>query len=62
MHRLETYLTPNGVEALKLVRAIRELPDFEGTRRAECSALRNVNTMDLKRIAVILSDEDVNRG
>jgi hypothetical protein len=55
-------LTPNGVEALKLVRAIRELPDFEGTRRAECSALRNVNTMDLKRIAVILSDEDVNRG
>ena len=58
MHTLEPLLSPNGLEALKLVRAIRALPEFEGTVRAERSALKNINISDLKRIAVILSDEE----
>jgi hypothetical protein len=58
MHRLEPQLSPNGLEALKLVRAIRALPEFEGTIRAERSALKNINTNDLKRIAVILAEEE----
>jgi hypothetical protein len=62
MHKLEPYLSPNGLEALKLVRAIRALPEFEGTYRAERSALKNINTTDLKRIAVILADEESDRG
>jgi hypothetical protein len=62
MHKLEPYLSPNGLEALRLVRAIRALPEFEGTYRAERSALKNINTTDLKRIAVILADEEAERG
>jgi len=62
MHKLETQLSPNGLEALKLVRAIRALPEFEGTYRAERSALKNINVTDLKNIALILADEEAARG
>jgi hypothetical protein len=51
-------LSPNGLEALKLVRDIRILPEFKGTYLAERSALKNINISDLKRIARILADED----
>jgi hypothetical protein len=62
MHKLEAHLSPNGLEALKLVRAIRALPEFEGTYRAERSALKNINVTDLKNIALILADEENDRG
>jgi hypothetical protein len=58
MHKLEPLLSINGRAALEMVRAIRELPDFEGTYRAERSALKNININDLKYIAVILKDEE----
>jgi hypothetical protein len=64
MHKLEILLSPNGLEALRLVRDIRALPDCHSTYAAERSALKNINISDLKRIAVILADEqrEANRG
>jgi hypothetical protein len=53
----ESQLGPNGLKALKLIRALRELPNTEATYRAESYALRNIGVTDLRIVAMILHDE-----
>ncbi len=53
----ESQLSPNGLEVLKTIRALRELPETESGYRAERSLLRKVGVTDLKIIALILAEE-----
>ena len=62
MHKLEQHLSPNGLEALKNIRAIRALPECDSTYYAERSALKTINISDIKRIARILADEETNNA
>ena len=62
MHNLEVLLSPNGLEALKNIRALRALPECDSTYYAERSALKSINISDIKRIARILADERERNG
>lgn len=54
----ESQLTPQGKSALKLIRALRRLPDNAATRAAENSATKNLTVPDVRIIALILADEE----
>ena len=63
MQELEANLSPAGLEALHLCRALRCLPETNGTVQAERSAIKNLRVSDIKNIALILMAEDeVSRG
>ena len=55
---LEAQLSINGANALRLLRALRRLPDVESTRKAERSAVKTLHINDTKLIALILSIEE----
>ena len=53
----ESVPSPNGLEVLNTIIALRELPETESGYRAERSLLRKVGVTDLKIIALILAEE-----
>jgi hypothetical protein len=57
-HILENNLSPAGQEALKLIRALRRLPETDGTVIAEKQAIKALRIADLKIIALILAEEE----
>jgi hypothetical protein len=58
MTQLETQLSPEAKSALKLIRALRCLPETEGTVAAEKRAIRDLRLKDLNAVALILADDD----
>jgi hypothetical protein len=59
----EQQLSPEARSALKLIRALRSLPETEGTIAAEKRAIRDLRLRDLNMVALILleDDEEANR-
>jgi hypothetical protein len=65
MNQQEAQLSPEAKSALKLIRALRCLPETEGTIAAEKRAIRDLRLKDLNAVALILADDDeqeVQRG
>lgn len=65
MNQQEAQLSPEAKLALKLIRALRCLPETEGTIAAERRAIRDLRLKDLNTVALILADDDekqVQRG
>jgi hypothetical protein len=54
----EQQLSAEAKEALKLVRALRMLPETEGTIAAEKRAIRDLRLRDLNAVALILAEEE----
>jgi hypothetical protein len=57
-------LSPDALDALKLIRALRRLPEMSGTVAAERRALNHLRLPDLNAVALILAedDEEADRG
>lgn len=65
MNQQEAQLSPEAKSALRLIRALRSLPETEGTIAAEKRAIRDLRLKDLNAVALILADDDeqeVQRG
>jgi hypothetical protein len=58
MTQIEMQLSPEAKSALKLIRALRLLPETEGTIAAEKRAIRDLRLKDLNAVALILADEE----
>jgi hypothetical protein len=63
----ESQLNPDAQDALRLIRALRRLPETSGTRAGEKRALNNLKLADLTAVALILQQDDeefeeANRG
>jgi len=54
----ETSLSPAAQRALKIIRALRRLPDTSGTLAAEKHALNQLRLPDLTQVALILQDDE----
>jgi hypothetical protein len=54
----EESLSPDAKDALRLIRALRRLPETRGGRIAEQKALDNLRLSELKKVALILAVED----
>ena len=57
-HILEHNLSPAGQDALRLIRALRRLPETDGTVIAERQVIKELRIADLKIIALVLADEE----
>jgi hypothetical protein len=53
----EDTLSAGAREALRLIRALRQLPETTGTIVAEKKALENLRLSELKTVALILAEE-----
>lgn len=65
MSTQEERLSPEAKSALKLIRALRLLPETEGTIAAEKRAIRDLRLRDLNAVALILQEDDekeISRG
>jgi hypothetical protein len=62
MTQQETQLSPEAKSALRLIRALRCLPETEGTIAGEKRAIRDLRLKDLNAVALILADEEADRG
>jgi hypothetical protein len=65
MTQQEVQLSPEAKSALRLIRALRLLPETEGTIAAEKRAIRDLRLRDLNAVALILQEDDekeVQRG
>lgn len=51
-------LSPEAQSALKLIRALRLLPETEGTIAAEKRAIRDLRLKDLNTVALVLAEEE----
>ena len=58
MSQQEMQLSPEVKSALKLIRALRCLPETEGTIAAERRAIRDLRLKDLNTVALILAEDD----
>jgi len=58
MTQQETQLSPEAKSALRLIRALRLLPETEGTIAAEKRAIRDLRLRDLNAVALILQEDD----
>lgn len=54
----ESQLSPDAQDALRLIRALRRLPEMSGTRAAERRALNHLKLADLTAVALILARDD----
>lgn len=54
----EEQLSPEAKSALRLIRALRLLPETEGTIAAEKRAIRDLRLRDLNAVALILQEND----
>jgi hypothetical protein len=54
----EPQLSEGAKEALRLIRALRLLPETSGTVMAEKKALENLRLSELKVVALILAEEE----
>jgi hypothetical protein len=60
MSHQEEKLSAGAREALRLIRALRQLPETNGTLVAEKKALENLRLSELKIVALILAEEEAN--
>ena len=58
MTQQEVQLSPEAKSALRLIRALRLLPETEGTIAAEKRAIRDLRLRDLNAVALILQEDD----
>ena len=58
MSHQEEQLSQGAKETLKLIRALRQLPETNGTVIAEKKALESLRISELKIVALILAEEE----
>lgn len=54
----DTKLSPEAQEALRLIRALRRLPEVSGTIMAEKRALNSLKLNELTAVALILQKDE----
>jgi hypothetical protein len=64
MEKQKAPLSSDAQAALKLIRALRRLPETSGTLAAEKRALNDLRLADLSAVALVLQEEEeeYNRG
>lgn len=58
----ETKLTPKGLQALKVIRALRSMAPTGATVAAEKHATKQLSVADITQIALILAQEEAQNG